>query len=82
MTQAVSLFTKVLGLNPRSFAMIVALAASCSFLTPLEPSCLLAYGPGRYQFVDFIKVGSVLTVVICVISITMVPLLWPVGALP
>jgi di/tricarboxylate transporter len=67
-----------LGLNPRSFAMMIALGASCSFLTPLEPSCLLIYGPGRYRFVDFIKVGALLTVLIYVITVIMVPLLWPV----
>lgn len=69
-----------LGLNPRSFAIMIALAASCSFLTPLEPSCLLVYGPGRYRFMDFTKVGLVLTVFIYIISIIMVPLLWPVQA--
>lgn len=71
-----------LGLNPRSFAMMIALAASCSFLTPLEPSCLLVYGPGRYRFKDFAKVGLLMTVLVYAIGITMVPLCWPVGALP
>jgi len=66
-----------LGLDPRSFAMMVALAASCSFLTPLEPSCLLVYGPGRYRFADFVKVGLVPTVLIYIICIIMVPMLWP-----
>jgi di/tricarboxylate transporter len=66
-----------LGLNPRSFAMMIALAASCSFLTPLEPSCLLVYGPGRYRFMDFTKVGLLLTILVYIISITMVPLFWP-----
>jgi di/tricarboxylate transporter len=70
-----------LGLNPRSFAMMVALAASCSFLTPLEPACLLVYGPGHYRFLDFLKVGSLLTLLVYLISITLVPLLWPVGPL-
>jgi di/tricarboxylate transporter len=67
-----------LDLNPRSFAVIVALAASCSFLTPLEPACLLVYGPGRYRFVDFMKVGALLTVLVYVIAIVMVMLVWPV----
>jgi len=71
-----------LGLNPRSFAIMIALAASCSFLTPLEPSCLLVYGPGRYQFKDFAKVGLPLTVLVYAIAITLVPLLWPVDVLP
>jgi di/tricarboxylate transporter len=66
-----------LGLNPRTFAMMIAVAASCSYLTPLEPSCLMVYGPGRYKFLDFLKVGSLLTVLIYVIAIILVPLVWP-----
>ena len=67
-----------LGLNPRSFAMMVALAASCSYLTPLEPACLLVYGPGRYRFTDFLKVGAVPTVLIYGLCIVLVPVFWPV----
>jgi di/tricarboxylate transporter len=66
-----------LGLNPRSFAMTIALAASCSYLTPLEPSCLMVYGPGNYRFVDFLKVGSLLTVIIYGITMLLVPVVWP-----
>jgi di/tricarboxylate transporter len=66
-----------LGLNPRSFAMMIALAASTSYLTPLEPSCLMVYGLGRYRFMDFLKVGSLLTLIIYLISILLVPILWP-----
>ena len=66
-----------LGLNPRTFAAMIAVAASCSYITPLEPACLMVYGPGRYRFIDFLKVGSLLTVVIFIISILLVPLVWP-----
>lgn len=66
-----------LGLNPRSFAVMIALGASCSFITPLEPACLMVYGPGNYRFFDFVKVGSILTVLIFLIAIVMVPWLWP-----
>lgn len=65
------------GLNPRPFAIMIAVAASCSYLTPLEPSCLMVYGPGRYRFSDFVKVGSLLTVLIYLIAITLVPWVWP-----
>jgi di/tricarboxylate transporter len=65
------------GLNPRPFAIMIAVAASCSYLTPLEPSCLMVYGPGRYRFADFVKVGSLLTLLIYLIAITLVPWLWP-----
>jgi di/tricarboxylate transporter len=66
-----------LDLNPRTFAMMIAVAASCSYLTPLEPSCLMVYGPGNYKFVDFLKVGSLLTILIFVIALVLVPLVWP-----
>jgi di/tricarboxylate transporter len=64
--------------DPRAFAMMVALAASCSYLTPLEPSCLMVYGPGKYEFWDFFKVGAPLTVLIYLIAILLVPSVWPI----
>ena len=66
-----------LGVDPRPFGMMVAVAASCSYLTPLEPSCLMVYGPGKYQFFDFFKVGMPLTLLIYAISIVLVPWVWP-----
>ena len=73
-----------LGVDPRAFAMMVAVAASCSYLTPLEPSCLLVYGPGKYRFFDFFKVGAPLTALIYAIAILLVPQIWPLegGARP
>lgn len=66
-----------LELNPRTFAVMVAVAASCSYLTPLEPACLMVYGPGRYRFADFVRVGGLLTIVIFGIAIALVPVFWP-----
>ena len=66
-----------LGLNPRAFAVAVTYAASCSFLSPLEPACVLIYTPGRYRFLDFVKVGSILTVAVFAIVILLVPYFWP-----
>jgi di/tricarboxylate transporter len=66
-----------LGLNPRSFAIMIALAASCSLLTPLEPACLLVYGPGRYRFTDYLRAGLIPALLIYLIAVLMVPLLWP-----
>jgi len=66
-----------LGLNPRSFAVAVTYAASCSFLTPLEPACVLVYTPGRYRFLDFVKVGSPLTAAVFAIVMLLVPIFWP-----
>ena len=66
-----------LGLNPRTFAVMIAVGASSSFLTPLEPAALLVYGPGNYKFSDFPKVGGLLTVIILVLAIILVPIFWP-----
>jgi di/tricarboxylate transporter len=70
-----------LHLNPRTFSMMIAVAASCSFLTPLEPSCMIVYGPGRYRFADFFKIGAPLTLIIFAIAMLLVPRFWPL-ALP
>jgi di/tricarboxylate transporter len=66
-----------LGLNPRTFAIMIAVAASTSYLTPLEPACLMVYGPGRYRFMDFLKVGGFLTIIVYLLAITLTPLFWP-----
>ena len=65
-----------LGLNPRTFAVAVTYAASFSFITPLEPACVLVYTPGRYRFMDFVKVGTILTIVVFVVAMFFVPLFW------
>jgi di/tricarboxylate transporter len=66
-----------LGLNPRTFIMAITYAASFSFITPLEPACVLVYTPGGYRFMDFVKIGTILTIVVFAISIVMVPKFWP-----
>ncbi len=66
-----------LHLNPRAFIMTVALAASASFITPLEPACALVYSPGKYKFVDFPKCGVVLTILVMAAVLLAVPVFWP-----
>lgn len=66
-----------LHLNPRAFAIAVAVAASCSYITPLEPACLMVYGPGRYRFWDFARAGGPLVLVLFVIAMYLVPHYWP-----
>jgi di/tricarboxylate transporter len=68
-----------LGLNPRTFAVAITYAASFSFITPLEPACILVYTPGRYKFMDFVKIGTILTIVVFVVAITLVPIFWPLA---
>ncbi len=66
-----------LGLNPRTFIVAVTYAASFSFITPLEPACVLVYTPGRYRFMDFVKIGTILTIIVFTVSMLLVPLFWP-----
>ncbi len=66
-----------LHLNPRTFVVAIAVAASCSYLTPLEPACLMVYGPGRYRFMDFVRVGAPLVAILFAIAMFLVPRLWP-----
>ncbi len=68
---------RTLGIDPRSLVMSVTFAASCSFLTPLEPACILVYGPGRYKFFDFFKVGLPLTTIVFIFCMTLIPIFWP-----
>jgi len=66
----------LLDYNPRPFTIMIALAASASFITPLEPACMLIYSAGRYRFMDFIRVDGPLTIIIFIIAIILVPLIW------
>ncbi|HET9595326.1 MAG TPA: SLC13 family permease [Anaeromyxobacteraceae bacterium] len=65
-----------LGVSARPFVIGVCFAASCSFITPLEPACVLVYGPGRYRFTDFVKVGTPLTLLLLAMLTALIPLRW------
>lgn len=66
-----------LGVSGRTFAIAIMLAASVSFIAPFEPACILVYGPGKYRFLDFVKVGLPLTLILVVIILIMVPRFFP-----
>ena len=70
-----------LGVDPRAFAVLITLAASLSFITPFEPSCLIVYGPGKYRFRDFMVCGLPLTALVIIILMVMVPMIWPLQPL-
>jgi di/tricarboxylate transporter len=65
------------GYNPELFAMIIAIAASCSFITPIGyQTNLLVYGPGGYKFTDFFKVGLPLSILCMCITVFLTVLIW------
>ncbi|MEO3472061.1 SLC13 family permease [Roseomonas sp. CAU 1739] len=66
------------GASPYPFAMIVALAASAAFMTPVSsPVNTLVVGPGNYSFGDFVKVGVPFTIVVMLVCVLLVPIVLP-----
>lgn len=66
------------GLDPRPFAVALALAASAAFATPIGyQTNLLVYGPGGYRYLDFTRVGAPLNLICLVIALLIVPMVWP-----
>ncbi|PVY74124.1 di/tricarboxylate transporter [Pectobacterium versatile] len=69
---------KQMGVSPYPFAMIIAVAASAAFMTPVSsPVNTLVLGPGGYKFGDFIRIGVPFTVLVMLVSVVMVPWLYP-----
>ncbi len=67
-----------LGLQPRGFALAVAVAAATPFLTPIGyQTNLMVYGPGGYRFGDYLRLGTPLTVLVIVLVLALVPVFWP-----
>ncbi|MBK1633101.1 SLC13 family permease [Thiohalocapsa halophila] len=66
-----------LGASPYPFAMIIALAASSAFMTPVSPVNTLVTTAGNYRFVDFIRIGLPLTLMVMALSVALVPWLLP-----
>ncbi|ANF59153.1 SLC13 family permease [Halotalea alkalilenta] len=64
--------------SPYPFAMIVTLAASAAFMTPVSsPVNTLVVAPGGYRFVDFVKIGVPFTLIVMAIGVALVPWLFP-----
>ena len=69
-----------MGLQPETAMMAIAIAASASFTSPIShPANILVMGPGGYRFVDYLKVGVPLTIVVFIAVIVLLPLLWPLA---
>ena len=69
---------KSMGGSPYPFAMVVAMAASAAFMTPVSsPVNTLVLGPGKYSFSDFVKIGVPFTVLVMVVCVLLIPVLFP-----
>ena len=69
-----------MGLQPETAMMAVAIAASASFTSPIShPANILVMGPGGYKFVDYLKVGVPLTIVVFITVMILLPVIWPLA---
>ena len=66
-----------LGVNFLPYAVVVMFAASASFITPLGyQTNLMVYGPGRYRFGDYVRIGLPLSLLAGAVVLSLVPLFW------
>jgi di/tricarboxylate transporter len=70
-----------LGVSTHAFAVTVAFACSCAFVTPVSsPVNTLVLEPGRYRFSDFVKVGLPLLMLTLIVTVAMVGVLYPISS--
>ena len=70
--------SKQLGADPKAVLMAIAVAASCAFATPVgTPPNTLVLGPGNYKFMDYVKAGTGLVIVCFIVSMVVIPIVWP-----
>lgn len=68
---------KTINLDPMGFAVLIAIAASASFITPIGyQTNLIVFGPGGYRFMDYVKVGTPLNLLVMITSITVIYQVW------
>ena len=67
-----------LGADPKAVLMAIAVAASCAFASPVgTPPNTLVLGPGGYKFMDYVKCGTGLVIVCFIVSLVVIPIVWP-----
>ncbi|HCY57160.1 MAG TPA: dATP pyrophosphohydrolase [Oceanicaulis sp.] len=69
------------GLDPRPFVIVVMIGASAAFATPIGyQTNTLVYGPGHYRFTDYVKLGLPMNLLVMIVTVTLVPMIWPLEA--
>ncbi|MEG1586814.1 MAG: SLC13 family permease [Bacteroidales bacterium] len=70
--------SKQFGVDPLPFFITICMAASASFLTPIGyQTNLIVQGIGNYKFSDYLKVGLPLSLIVFIMSVILIPYLWP-----
>ena len=66
-----------LGVDPTPFFVVICMAASASFSTPIGyQTNLIVQGIGSYKFTDFVKIGLPLNLITFLISVFVIPMIW------
>ncbi|WP_242206094.1 SLC13 family permease [Aestuariivivens insulae] len=72
------LAASTLNLSPEPFMIVVAISASTAFLTPIGTTTnAMVMTAGGYKFMNYLKVGAPLLLIFLIISLMLVPIIWP-----
>jgi di/tricarboxylate transporter len=72
-----------LGMPHIPYIVAIMIAASCGFATPIGyQTNLMVFGPGGYHFRDFLRFGGGLNLVVWLVTVTVIPLVWPLHHIP
>lgn len=67
-----------MGASPKAVLMAILIASSCAFASPVgTPPNTLVLAPGGYKFMDYVKCGAGLVAVCMIVSIVVIPIVWP-----
>ena len=67
-----------MGISPMPFFVVICMAASASFCTPIGyQTNLIVQGIGNYKFTDFVRIGLPLNILNFVVSVILIPQIWP-----
>ena len=67
-----------MGADPRAVLMATVIGGSCAYATPIGmPANTMVLGPGGYKFMDYVKAGMPLMVISTIVSLVLLPILFP-----
>ena len=67
-----------LGASPTAVVLAIGFSASAAYMTPVAtPPNTMIYGPGGLQFMDYVKVGTPLFIIVMIMALVLMPIIWP-----
>lgn len=67
-----------LGVDPKAMMLAVGFASNSAFTTPVgTPATAIVFGPGRYKFMDFVKIGTPILIIAFILAVIILPIAWP-----